>query len=194
VHSVTENDLSVRRQQLITIAAQNGVSISAYDLQGFTSSQVLQGMTDISFLNALKEKLFSVTDIKNTFEAYLEFYRDLVRDYQEGANVNLSKPHFDLQIVLSAEREMLKFLRAMSTRPYLDSLLAKEYTMNYVHLCVSHWGPKALQMLRTELAAALDDERVSKEELEDMTEEEMKTCIDRDDYPRDALSCSYLTA
>lgn len=189
-----ENCLSVHRQSLIKKAIDLGLILSIQDLTDIKSAKILIAMANESFLIALKEKHFSLADIKRIISGYLEFYTDLVTDYEEATAAHLSKPYFDIKIVLSAEREMIEFLRTMSTPPYLDSLRAEEYTMDYVYLCVNHWGPKALQILRTELAAAIEENRISKEELEEMTLEEIKNAVDSDTYPREALNASYLTA
>lgn len=193
-----QNDYEVfvqsNRQLLIDAAYAKDLFWTIEELSNISAPQLFLDMMADEFLDAVKADLFSLQDIKNIYAGFFDFYiayiteRPNTRVVLEGV-----MRHDDLYILegmgwakVKAEQAMCQLLRQLIQASSLDAIRARTYDMSYVSQQARNWGHKAVYLIDLDLLSAFDEQRITMDDIAEMSCADLSTAISENRYPQDS--------
>ncbi len=174
------------RQLLVDAARDKDISITMGDLHAITGPQIPLTMMADEFLDALKEGLFSIQDITRIYTGFREFYTAHLAERPTTGDLLLDAMRSDWWIIAQAENAMTNLIRQMITAEYLDALRNETYDMSYVYQQSKNLGPKSLPCLHPDFLVALEEQRITEADIDDMSYDELVEAISENRYPQDS--------
>lgn len=178
---VTQN-----RQLLVDAAREKNIQLAIADLHDITGAQLPLTMMADEFLDALKEGLFTVQDIAQVYTGFREFYTAHLAERPITDDPLIDDMPSNGWIIVQAENAMTNLIRQMITPEYLDALRHETYDMSYVYQQAQNRGPKSLPCLHPDLLTALDEQRITEEDIDDMSYDQLVEAISENRYPQDS--------
>lgn len=183
--------LENQRQVLIDTAQLNHISISMHDISALNAPNLLEDMKSDEVLSAIKEGLFKISDIIYIHAGFSEFYRTHVIDRLFTGDPIQDTMSNEFWINLHADHAMVILLRKMITQPYSEALRTEKYDCKDVHNHARTWGLKAVHTLNPDLLKALEEERITLEQLKTMSYDDLEEALSENIYPQDKYRMAY---
>ena len=182
------------RQLLVNKAIAKDVLWTTEDLSDIRSPQLLLDMMADEFLDAAKAELFSLQDIKNVYIGFYEFYIARISQHRNPRLVFEGvMQHDDCYILegaglahVKAEEDMRLLFAQLTSRSSLDALRAGTYDMSSVSQKARNFGPKAVYLIDPDFLTALDEQRITMDNVTEMSCQELSTAISENRYPQDS--------
>ena len=182
--------VAYNRQLLVDAAREKNILLTINDLQDISGPQIPLTMMADEFLDALQEELFSVQDITQVYNGFREFFTAHLAERPTTGDLLSDAMASNGWIIVQAENAMANLIRQMITPAYLDALRTETYDMSYVYQQAKDRGLKSLPCLHPDLLTALDEQRITEEDIDDMSYDELVVAISENRYPQDS-SYSY---
>ena len=116
----------------------------------------------------------------------VDLLRQIVRDEVPANDFTEAHMPDEGWIAIHAENAMIGLLENLTTEPCLAELHNGTYTMEDVYNRAKDWGPKAVFWLDPDLLDALEDGRITVENIRDMSCDELDEAIYENNYPNDS--------
>ena len=192
-----QNDYEIfvqsNRQLLVDTARSKDVFWNIDDLSNISAPQFLVNMMADEFLDAIKEELISLQEIKNVYAGLLDFYITYITEHPNThvmfEGVRQPEDRYILEGTgwanVQAEQAMCLLFRQLITESSLDALRARTYDMRYVLEHARNFGPKAVYLIDLDFLTAFDEQRITMNDVRDMSCEALDTAISENRYPQD---------
>lgn len=188
------------RQILIGRAREKGVVLTLDMLRDLSGAQLPLDMMTDAFLDAIVEELFTIDDIKRVYAGFKAFYTANIPSLPLRHDITINLPGgmveyrtmpVDGWIITNAENATSNLIRYLVTPTCLNALRDNIYNMNDVQRHAEVWGPKALHFLNPDLIQALEEQRITEDDIEEMSYDELGDAISENRYPQDSVySCN----
>lgn len=189
-----EDYIQQNRQLLVDAARAKDVIWTIQDLSDISQPQLLLDMMADKFLNAIKTELFTLQDVKNTYNGFYDFYMAYnsehlnTQEVLEGVIRNNDRYILDGTGLanVKAEQETCLFFSQLTSESYLNALRAGKYDMSDVSENARYFGPKAVYLINPDFLTAFDELRITMDDVTQMSCDELSTAISENTYPHDS--------
>ncbi|MEI6095567.1 MAG: hypothetical protein WCR08_08945 [Gammaproteobacteria bacterium] len=178
--------VAYNRQLLVDAAREKNIILTINDLQDISGPQIPLTMMADEFLDALQEELFSVQDITQVYNGFREFFTAHLAERPTTGDLLSDAMPSNGWIIVQAENAMTNLIRQMITPAYLDALRTERYDMSYVCQQAKDRGLKSLPCLHPDLLTALEEQRITEEDIDEMSYDDLVEAISENRYRQDS--------
>lgn len=178
--------VAYNRQLLVDAAREKNIILTINDLQDISGPQIPLTMMADEFLDALQEELFSVQDITQVYNGFREFFTAHLAERPTTGDLLSDAMPSNGWIIVQAENAMTNLIRQMITPAYLDVLRTERYDMSYVCQQAKDRGLKSLPCLHPDLLTALEEQRITEEDIDEMSYDDLVEAISENRYRQDS--------
>jgi len=154
-------------------------NITAAELQNIQSIQILLNLTVPRLLDALENNYFTIHDITHMMPAFYTYFRNSIsKPRVHTGDAFIDSASDEDWAFLMTEQEMSGFMAEIVDVSHLTSLSTGQYTMKFLRALAQKHGSIAPDLLD-----ALDEERVTMVQIENMSPDDLETAISENCYP-----------